>query len=173
LMPEGAYADTAFADLHYGQHYGDAAGQYDAVLPMAYSRSYGKNGAWVREIAEGTLRHGLFVIMGVQAFAEGTGATLREDISALSGLPVNGVCLFREGTYVTAVSAGRKLNVYNALESGIDRLTVHCGDRSVVLEETVLPDEETVFTLPFEAESVRAYQGTREVCVYLADDSGK
>lgn len=171
LMPEGAYADTAFADLHYGQNYGDAVGRYDTVLPMAYSQSYGKNGLWVREVAEGALRHGLSVIMGVQAFAEGTGSTLREDISALSDLPADGVCLFREGTYVTAVSAGRKLNIYNALDTGITRLTVHRGERSAELTETVVPGAEKVFTLPFEAETVRVYQGSREVCVYLAEDS--
>jgi len=171
LMPEGAYADTAFADLHYGQNYGDAVGRYDTVLPMAYSQSYGKNGGWIREVAEGTLRYGLSVIMGVQAFAEGTGLTLREDISALSGLPVDGVCLFREGVYVMAVSSGRKLHIYNAMDSGITRLTAQCGDRSVELEETVLAGAKTVFTLPFEAETVRAYQGEREVCVHLTEES--
>ena len=171
LMPEGAYADTAFADLHYGQNYGDAVGRYDAVLPMAYSQSYGKNGGWLREVAEGTLRHGLSVIMGVQAFAEGTGLTLREDISALSGLPTDGVCLFRDGAYVMAVSAGRKLHIYNAMDGGITWLTVQRGDRSVELEETVLSGAETVFTLPFEVETVRAYQGEREVCVHLTDES--
>ncbi len=166
LMPEGAYKDTAFADLHYGQNYGDAVGRYDAVLPMAYSQSYGKKGTWVREVAEGTLRHGLSVIMGVQAFAESTGPTLQEDIFALKDLPADGVCLFREGTYVMAVSSGRKLNVYNALENSITRLTVHRGDHSAELEETIAPGAETVFTLPFEPETVRVYQGEREVCVH-------
>jgi len=171
LMPEGAYTDTAFADLHYGQNYGDASGRYDAVLPMAYSQSYGKTGSWVRDVAEGTLRHGLSVIMGVQAFAAGTGATLREDISALSGLSTDGVCLFREGTYVMAVSAGRKLHVYNALDAGITRLTAYRGDRTAETEESLAAGAETVYTLPFEAEAVRVYQGNREVCVHLTKES--
>ncbi len=170
LMPEGAYKDTAFADLHYGQNYGDAVGWYDAVLPMAYSQSYGKRGNWIREVAEGTLRHGLSVIMGVQAFAESTGLTLQEDISALNGLSADGFCLFREGAYVMAVSSGRKLNVYNALESGITRLTVHRGDHSAELEETIAPGTETVFTLPFEPETVRVYQGEHEVCVHWTEE---
>ena len=171
LMPEGAYRDTAFADLHYGQNYGDAAGRYDAVLPMAYSQSYGKKGIWVREVAEGTLRHGLSVIMGLQAFAESTGPALQADISALKGLAADGVCLFREGSYVMAVSSGRKLNVYNALDSGIHRITVHRGGDSAELEETIAPGGETVFTLPFEPETVRVYQGEHEVCVHWTEEN--
>lgn len=171
LMPEGASRDTAFADLHYGQNYGDAVGRYNAVLPMAYSRSYGRTGAWIRDVAEGTLRHGLSVIMGLQAFAEATGATLQEDIAALNGLGTDGICLFREGTYVMAISSGRKLNVYNALENGITRLTVQRGNQSAELEETVAPGAEAVFTLPFEPESVRVYQGSREVCVHWTEES--
>ena len=171
LMPEGASKNPVFADLHYGQNYGDAAGRYDAVLPMAYSRSYGKNADWIRETAEGTLRHGLSVIMGLQAFGDITGPLLQEDISALNGLPTDGICLFREGTYVMAVSSGRKLNVYNALESGITRLMVHRGENHAELEETVAPGAETVFTLPFEPETVRAYQGEREVCVHWTVES--
>ena len=170
LMPEGAYKDTAFADLHYGQNYGDAAGRYDAVLPMAYSQSYGKNGRWIREIAESTLRYGLSVIMGLQAFAESTGPSLHEDISALADLPADGICLFREGTYVPAVSSGRKLHVYNALEGAVTRLTVHRGDSSAELDETIAAGSEAVFTLPFEPEMIRAYQGSREVCVYRTED---
>ena len=70
-----------------------------------------------------------------------------------------------------AVSAGRKLHIYNAMDGGITRLTAQRGDRSVELEETVLSGTETVFTLPFEAETVRAYQGEREVCVHLTEES--
>ena len=171
LMPEGAYADTAFADLHYGQNYADAVGRYDVVLPMAYSQSYGKKGSWIRELAERSLQHGLTVIMGLQAFAESTGPSLREDIDALAGLPVDGVCLFREGTYVMAVSAGRKLHVYNPMESEITRLTVHRGEVSAELEETIPAGTETVLDLPFEPEEVRAYRGSREVCIHLTEDA--
>ena len=57
-MPEGAYGDTAFADLHYGQSYEDAAALYDFAVPMAYSQAYGQDGRWVRMVAEGTLRRG-------------------------------------------------------------------------------------------------------------------
>ena len=45
LMPEGAYEDIAFSDVHYGQNYQDAAGLYDYALPMAYSKAYEKDGA--------------------------------------------------------------------------------------------------------------------------------
>ena len=125
----------------------------------------------MREIAEGTLRHGLSVIMGVQAFAESTAKTLKDDIVAMNGLPVSGVCLFREGSYAMAVSAGRKLNLYNALEGNITRLAVCRGEHSVELDETIVPGAETVVTLPFEPEIVRAYQGSHEICVHWTEES--
>ena len=80
LMPEGAYDDTAFADLHYGQSYEDAAVLYDYVLPMAYSRAYEQDSAWVRRVAEGAHAMHVRTVMGLHAFEGGTGASLLDDI---------------------------------------------------------------------------------------------
>ena len=99
LMPEGAYADTAFADLHYGQHYADAAQIYDFVIPMAYAREYGQDSAWVREVAQGSLRRGLKTVVGLFAPDGAEDPKLREETSALKDVPVEGICYFRYGTY--------------------------------------------------------------------------
>jgi hypothetical protein len=71
LMPEGAYDDIAFFDVHYGQNYEDAARLYDYTLPMAYSQAHGKDSAWTRDIAPGIMERGLKTIVGVHAFGEG------------------------------------------------------------------------------------------------------
>ena len=102
LMPEGAYDDTAFADLHYGQNYGDAVGLYDYVLPMAYTGSYEKDGTWLQKLAENSAKTGLKTVMGLQAFQPSTGISLRDDIAALQNAPTEGICLFREGSCVMA-----------------------------------------------------------------------
>ena len=102
LMPEGAYEDTAFSDLHYGQNYEDAAKLYDHVLPMAYAKAYKKDAHWVRDVAQGTLKRGLRTVVGLHAYEGGTGLSLKEDIAALQKTAVDGVCLFREGAFAMA-----------------------------------------------------------------------
>lgn len=170
LMPEGAYEDTAFADLHYGQSYEDAAELYDTVLPMAYSRAYARDGRWVREVAQGTLRYGLRTVMGLQAYEDGTGATLREDLAALQGLPVDGVCLFRYGAFVQAEQEGEKLLIRNPLEKPVTALKA-CG-RDLPLEKPILPGEETYVSLPCAPEELRAFSEEKECPVYLAPPAG-
>lgn len=68
-MPEGAYSE-AFAVLHYGQDYRDAASLYDYICPMAYSTGYKKEISWLRTIAENAIGMGNRVVMGVQAFGD-------------------------------------------------------------------------------------------------------
>lgn len=99
LMPEGAYKDTAFSDLHYGQNYEDAAKLYDFVVPMAYAREYGQDSGWVREVAEESLRRGLKTVVGLFAPEGKEDPLLQADLSALKGVHADGVCYFRFGTY--------------------------------------------------------------------------
>ena len=165
LMPEGAYADTAFADLHYGQNYDDAAKLYDYVLPMAYSKAYDKDGAWMRTVAEGTLAKGVKTVMGLHAYEGGTALTLREDIDALEGSGIDGVCLFREGAFVMAFAEGKKLTLVNTTEKSVTRILTG-GEYSLTLEPQLDAGEEREFLLPHEADVVQAFCGDAEICVY-------
>ena len=167
LMPEGAYDDTAFADLHYGQSYQDAAELYDYVIPMAYSRAYEKDSQWVRTVARGTLKKGCRAVMGLHAYEGGTGDTLRSDMAALAGLPVLGVCLFREGAFVPALSDGRRLVLYNPLPQPLTALGT--GEKNIPLETPVLPGEEKSLPLPCRPEELRVFAGDKEVCVFPAE----
>lgn len=85
VMPEGAY-DEAFAALHYGQDYRDAAGLYDYICPMAYSTGYGKDENWVRTVAENAIRMGNRVVMGLQAFGGVPSARLMHETETLRSL---------------------------------------------------------------------------------------
>ncbi len=167
LMPEGAYEDIAFADVHYGQNYEDAAALYHYVLPMAYSKAYDKDSAWVRQVAQGTARRGLRTVMGLHAYEGGTGSTLRADIAALSGAPVAGVCLFREGAFVMAFAEGRSLRIFNPLEAPLCSLTD--GDDPIPLDTPILPGEERMLRLSARPDRLKAFTAAGEVCVYLAD----
>ena len=167
LMPEGAYEDIAFSDVHYGQNYQDAAGLYDYALPMAYSQAYEKDGAWVADVARGTMKRGMKTIVGVHAYEGGTGATLQQDIAALKDVPVAGVCLFREGAHVLAFQEGAQLELFNPLDDEITRIEVIAGDNAAPVAVSIPLNGEATIALPFAPESLRAFAVDKEVCIYL------
>ncbi|MBR5445555.1 MAG: family 10 glycosylhydrolase [Clostridia bacterium] len=166
LMPEGAYDDTVFADLHYGQNYADAVGLYDYVLPMAYTKSYDKDGAWLRMLAENCAGAGLRSVMGLQAFPEATGVSLRDDIAALAASPADGICLFREGSCCMAYGSGRELTVYNATEGEITGIRASLNGESVVLDTLLTAGAEKRFLLPFAADTVQVFRKETELSVF-------
>ncbi len=173
LMPEGAYDDTAFADLHYGQNYADAAGLYDYVLPMAYTKTYEKDGVWLRKLAENSSGKGLKTVMGLQAFSPSTGSTLRDDIAALRDASTDGICLFREGSCVMAYRNGRSLKVYNATEGTVTGIAAACGENTAERQTELKPGAEICWELPFAPDCVRAFCGEKEICVFTADPEAK
>ena len=164
LMPEGAYADTAFADLHYGQSYEDAAALYDYGIPMAYSRAYGKDGAWVRSVAEGALARNVRTVAGLHAYEGATGVTLRDDIAALKGAGTAGICLFREGAFVMAREEGPVLWLYNPLKKPVTALAAE--DRPIPLSSPVAPGCEGRVHISGTAAGLRAWTGGDEVPVF-------
>ncbi len=165
LMPEGAYEDTAFSDLHYGQNYDDAALLFDVVLPMAYSKAYEKDENWVRAVAQGTLRHGLKTIMGLHAYEGGTAVSLRSDISALAGAAIDGVCLFREGAFAAAIPEDGKLRLINMLEQPITSIVSADGNALLPSGKTVAPGDELL--LCESAGTFTAFNGDQEVCLFV------
>ena len=104
-MPEGAY-EKAFAHLHYGQSYEDAAQLYDYICPMSYSTNYGKNDSWVATLAKNSIDMGNKVVMGLQAYDKATSARMMTEIQSLRtlmsdpkyGSSVLGAVIFRTGT---------------------------------------------------------------------------
>lgn len=167
LMPEGAYDDTAFSDLHYGQNYQDAAAIYHLALPMAYSQAYEKDENWVADVARGAMKKGLKTVMGLHAYEGGTGLTLQKDAAALENVPVEGVCLFREGAVAFAKNQGERLWLYNALDEPITRVEALQDEHWHALNTTIAPDEERELPLA-DVKGLRIYTGNRENCVYLA-----
>ena len=111
LMPEGAYVKgdvtqgvsaVAFAALHYGQSYPDAARLYDHVAIMSYAPTYHEDGAWVKRLAKNAMDvYGCRVVAGLQAFDAGTSLTLRDEYNAVMALRDQarfmGCALFRAG----------------------------------------------------------------------------
>lgn len=168
LMPEGAYEDTAFSDLHYGQNYEDAAKLYDHVLPMAYAKAYEKDAHWVRDVAQGTLKRGLRTVVGLHAYEGGTGLSLKEDIAALQKTAVDGVCLFREGAFALAFMEERHITLINTLDQPITAILSGRNQTATVLESAILPGEERRIAFPCARDPLRVFTGEAEACVYMA-----
>jgi len=166
LMPEGAYEDTTFADLHYGQSYSVAAGLYDYALPMSYSKAYEKDSQWVRRVAEGTLKKGLRTIAGLHAYEGATCESLIQDIDAVKDMPVDGICLFRDGAFAMAFTEGRELAIVNTLDQPITGI-IAGSDDPITPENAILPGEERHFRLFGTPDTVRVFTGTSEACVFL------
>ena len=173
LMPEGAYDDTSFADLHYGQNYGDAAALYDAVLPMAYSKAYEKDSAWVRAVAEGTIRKGASAIMGLHAYDGGTADSLHADIRSLSGSSISGLCLFRYGAFVTIIRDETSLRIVNTLEQPITAIHADNGTSLLPDGEPLEPDHEVVIPFAPPPSGLHVFCGQTEVCAYIHELTGQ
>ena len=167
LMPEGAYDDTTFSDLHYGQNYDDAAKLYDVVLPMAYSKAYEKDAAWVKSVAQGTIRRGLRTIMGLHAYDGGTAATLKADMSILKETAIDGVCLFREGAFAAAIADNGRLCLINMLETPITSIVSADGRALLAPDKIIAPGEELL--LPSDTDALSAFSGKDEVCVFIPE----
>lgn len=168
LMPEGAYADTAFSDLHYGQNYDDAAKLYDMVLPMAYSKAYEKDESWVFSVAEGALKRGLKTIMGLHAYDGGTGPSLKADIQSLAHSSIDGVCLFRFSAFAIAIADGTSLRVINTLNQPLTSIITDDGAELLPPGTAIEPGSETVFALSAPLSGLRALCSETEICIYLA-----
>ena len=173
LMPEGAYDDLAFANLHYGQNYADLAGLMDMFLPMAYSRAYEKDAAWVGEVTRGAMRHGVPVVTGVHAYEGATARSLAADMAAARSVPGSGgACLFREGAAAWAFVEGEHMSLLNPLDEPITACRVSGEGVERVISTPVAPDARLEFALPFRPSCVQALAGEKEVCTLVVGKGG-
>ncbi|MBR5679420.1 MAG: hypothetical protein IKX19_02115, partial [Clostridia bacterium] len=176
LMPEGAYADSAFADLHYGQRYERLAELADLFLPMAYSQAYHQGPDWTAEVARGTLRKAAGrakVMTGLHAYEGGTGVTLLKDRHAAEAVPgTAGVCFFREGAFVWAFTDGYRLTLVNALKTALTSCRIGHGSAALTRGIALEPGASCTVTLPFLPETVQVRTADGEVCAALFHEAG-
>ena len=132
LMPEGAVFegndDYAFADLHYGQNYEDAAKLYDYVCPMAYTGSYADGSPeWFANIAVNAANMGNKVVMGTQAYYPAMSTNLTLEVEAVRQLLPNenilGIVHFRHSQFSYA-----KFNYsYNTGDMTVDIINTYAS----------------------------------------------
>ena len=101
LQPEGGIKDYpnsddwAFADLHYGQNYADAANLYDYICPMAYSPTFNKAPDWMAHITTRSMELGNEVVMGLLSSYPMLSSQLMGDIEAVRAAGAKGIVHFR------------------------------------------------------------------------------
>ena len=160
-MPEGAY-DEAFADLHYGQDYRDAATLYDYICPMAYSMSFGMDENWLCTVAKNAVQMGNRVVMGLQAFGGVSSSRLMREIEVIRTYAqeepwaayMNGIVLFRASQYDYA-----KITVGAAGDMTVK--TVSCGGRHYRWVQIDMPEGIRIT----DAHHGRGYCSDTTVCV--------
>ncbi len=205
LMPEGAYAGNdragdvsgvAFAALHYGQSYADAATLYDHAAIMAYAPTYGRDGSWIRHLVQNATNvYGCRAAAGLQAYGAGNSTTLQENMRALT--PLNseprflGCALFRAGETILCraekTAGGTLLTVNNLCAQDLTKLTVSQSGAQTARTETpaqefalqndtlLKPGGTLCVRLPFAlsgASSVRVFLKAEEGRAYVYDARG-
>ncbi len=168
LMPEGAYDDLAFSDLHYGQHYTDMADIVDVALPMAYSCSYHEDEQWVAMVTRGTMQRGLHIVTGIHAFDGGTGLSVQKDVAAAENIKgADGVCLFREGAVCLAWQEAGDIALYNPTKQKVTSLLLHGKSEMRSVEVSVEAGQKARLPAAFEPSCIQAFAGGKELPVYL------
>lgn len=168
LMPEGAYDDLAFADLHYGQNFVDMAGILDVALPMSYSCTYKKEADWVAMVARNTLRCGMHTVAGIHAFEGGTGETVQKDVAAARRVEgIDGVCLFREGAVCLAWKEEEGISLYNPTDRDVTSLLLHGKEEARPVDVCIPAGQRASIPAAFVPDCIRAFAGDSELPVYL------
>jgi len=123
MMPEGLDPEGRdVSDLFYGQRYQDFLPLADHLFPMTYTVVFGKGPDWIGTIGRNAEASVPGAVMGLECTEPSTAAHLRDDLRALSGLRLDGVCLFRYGRLVFAVRDGEDTLLYNSYAGEVNRL---------------------------------------------------
>ena len=168
VMPEGAYEDSSFADLHYGQSYQELSKMVSCLLPMAYSKAYDKDSKWVKYVSDCMLESQYKTIMGLQSYDIMDGKSLSDDFEAISGLPLDGYCFFREGATAVAFIENDRIVIHNALEEKITRIVFHSKNESVQHTMNLSSNEEMSLPMTDDIKCIQAFSEDKELCIFYS-----
>ncbi len=166
VMPEGAYQDHSFADLHYGQVYDELSPLFDYLVPMAYSKAYDQNSAWIQKIGINLHNKNTPYVMGVQAYDHASGLITQGDIEEAKSIPNKGYALFREGE-CAIVYRDHDLLLFNDTPYAIAEIEIISDSSTHIMPVSVQPDEVVSLNVSFVPKRIMARCGQEDVCVYF------
>lgn len=139
MMPEGLETGHEVSELHYGQNYQGFQPFADHLFPMAYSAVFGKGADWVGAIGRRAAAEVPGAVIGLECTEPSTAVRLRDTLQAISGLKLDGICLFRYGRLILALRDGEDTILYNSYAGTVNRLILIRGtteeERTCMLEE--------------------------------------
>ncbi len=165
VMPEGAYSDHSFADLHYGQVHDDLSPLFDYLVPMAYSKAYGKNDRWVNMIGENLKSQNIPFVMGLQAYDNCEGRITQNDIKALSGISSKGYALFREGEFAF-IYEDSGMRIYNDTPYTITKIALASDKGNEEISVCIHPHESIEIHSSYIPDCICAFSQNTDVCVF-------
>lgn len=165
VMPEGAYRDHAFADLHYGQDYDDLSRLFDYFLVMSYSKAYGKTSEWISDIGKNLTDKNISFVTGIQTYDHADGASIQSDIGSALGASNNGIVLFREGE-CAIVYNDCGMQLFNDTDYKITKAEYRYGNKSEISNLVIMPGQTAPLNLSLIPDQILLYSEDKDVCIY-------
>ena len=165
VMPEGAYKDRAFSDLHYGQVYSDLSPLFDYLVPMAYSKAYEKDDQWILQIGKNLIHQNIPFVMGIQAYDHAPGSITQSDLIASRAISPLGHAVFREGE-CAIVYKDDSCFIFNNSPYPITGIKLIYCDSSETTSLSIAPCETKRIHLSKIPEHILAYSDHLDICTY-------
>lgn len=165
VMPEGAYKDHSFADLHYGQIYDELSPMFDYLAVMSYTKAYSKESDWISEIGQNLLEKKIPFITGIQTYDHQDGLSIQKDLLSAYASSPNGIVLFREGECAVLYNdAGAKL--FNATPYPITEIELISKAGAEKIHTSVLPGETALLDLSSLPDQICLNSYDKSVCIF-------
>ncbi len=165
VMPEGAYKDHSFADLHYGQIYDELSPMFDYLAVMSYSKAYGKTSEWISEIGVNLREKNISFITGIQAYDYQDGASIQDDINSAYQSSPRGIVLFREGECALAFY-DTCARLFNDTPYPITKIELQYGNEIKTLRASIAPGDLTTLPSNSSPDRIRLYSNDKDVCIF-------
>ncbi len=165
VMPEGAYMDHAFSDLHYGQKYDALSPMFDYLAVMSYSKAYDKKSGWITEIGRNLMEKKIPFITGIQTYDHQDGASIHEDILSARVSSPSGIVLFREGE-CAIVYKDSGIQLFNDTPYPITEIELIYENKTESLHISVTPGEIKKLDFPIAPDYIRLFSEDKFVSVY-------
>lgn len=165
VMPEGAYADSSFADLHYGQNYKVLSAMFDYLCPMAYTKAYDKTEIWISEIAEWLKFNSIPYVMGLQAYDHVSGKRISRDIQKVDENAL-GLALFRDGEFAY-LFCNNGIDVINETPYTITSVRLYKDGNEDLCSVTVYPGDTAHISVTYIPDEISLSSNDLEICSYF------
>ncbi|MBR3927991.1 MAG: family 10 glycosylhydrolase [Clostridia bacterium] len=165
VMPEGAYKDASFADLHYGQVYDELSPLFDYLAVMSYSKAYDKESPWLLEIGQNLTEKHIPFVLGIQTYDHVGASAIQSDILSAKRASSRGIVLFREGE-CAIIYHKDGLFLFNDTDDTITRIELIENGKKEIIDASIAPGEIYPLKPCCLPDCILLYSTDKPVCVF-------